>query len=264
MHKAKYIKLGNISFHYEVIGQGLPLIFLNGLGMTLRDWEFQTAYFSKDYRVVTFDFRGQGFSDRPPGPYSVSLFCEDAARLLRAIDAWPAHVVGLSMGGMIAFQMAVSHPELLRSMVIVNSGPELILRTWTQKFEFLKRTMIVRFLGMRKMAEILACRLFPENRQKALRREMLKRWGLNDKKAYNDTLRALAGWSVSEHLGGIACPTLVISADRDYSPVSYKLSFVNKMPRAEMAIISNSRHATPLDQPERFNELVADFLNRFS
>jgi pimeloyl-ACP methyl ester carboxylesterase len=254
------IQIKGITLYYETAGQGLPLLFLNGLGMSVRDWQNQAAYFSKEYRVITFDYRGQGASDKPPGPYSISLFCDDTAGLLRSIDAWPAHLVGLSMGGMVAFQMAVSRPELIRSMVIVNSGPELILRTWRQKFEFLKRRLIVRVLGMRMMAEILAGRLFPEKGQKALRGEMAKRWARNDKNAYIHSIRALENWRVSEYLEGINCPTLVISADQDYTPVSYKQYYASRMPEARVAVISNSRHATPLDQPEIFNTTVGEFL----
>jgi pimeloyl-ACP methyl ester carboxylesterase len=258
------IRINNITLHYETTGQGHPLLFLNGLGMSVGDWEGQAGYFSKDYQVITFDCRGQGASEKPPGPYSISLFCDDTVGLLRSVKAWPTHLVGLSMGGMIAFQLAVSHPELVRSMVIVNSGPELILRTLTQKLEFLKRRLIVRIFGMRRMAEILAGRLFPEKGQEALRREMARRWAKNDKNAYNNSLQALIGWSVSKYLGEIRCPTLVVSADRDYTPVSYKQSYVSRMPDAELVEISNSRHATPMDQPEIFNRIVSEFLMKHS
>ncbi len=258
------IRIENITLHYETAGQGTPVLFLNGLGMSAGDWEGQAAYFSKNYRVYTYDHRGQGASDKPPGPYSIPLFCDDASGLLRTLNAWPAHLVGLSMGGMIAFQTAVSHPELVKSMVIVNSGPELVLQTWRQKSEFLKRRLIVRVLGIRKMAEILGGRLFPGKGQEVLRTEMINRLAQNDKNAYNNSLRALRNWSVSKYLGQILCPTLVISADQDYTPVSYKQSYVSKMTDAELVVISNSRHATPLDQPEKFNEVVADFLGRHS
>jgi pimeloyl-ACP methyl ester carboxylesterase len=254
------IRIDNVTFHYETAGQGQHLLFLNGLGMSARDWERQVDYFSKSYRVITFDYRGQGSSDKPSGPYSIPLFCEDTVRLLESIDARPVHLVGLSMGGMIAFQMAVSRPELLRSMVIVNSGPHLKQLTWAQKFEFLKRRFIVRVFGMRVMAKILADRLFPENGQENLRREMAKRWAQNDKNAYNFTVRALRDWSVLEHLGEIRCPALVISADQDYTPLSYKQYYVSMMPDAKLVVIPNSRHATPLDQPESFNEILSEFL----
>ncbi len=254
------ILINAATLHYETTGQGHPLLFLNGLGMSVRDWEGQVGYFSKDYRVITFDYRGQGASCKPPGPYSISLFCDDAVGLLRSLNAWPTHLVGLSMGGMIAFQMSVSHPEMLSSMVIVNSGPDLTLRTRAQKLEFLRRRLIVRVLGMRKMAEILAGRLFPEKGQEALRKEIAERWAQNDKDAYNNSVLALRDWSVSKYLGEIRCPTLVISADGDYTPLSYKQAYVSKMPDAELAEISNSRHATPLDQPEIFNKIVSEFL----
>ncbi len=258
------IRVDNVTLHYETAGQGQPLVFLNGLGMSTRDWERQVAYFSTSYRVITFDYRGQGSSDKPPGPYSIPLFCDDTAHLLRSVNAWPAHLVGLSMGGMIAFQMAVSHPELLRSMVIVNSGPDFTLRTRVQKFEFLKRRLIVRVLGMRVMARILADRLFPRKEQESIRKEMIKRWAQNDKKAYDNTFLAFKDWSVLKYLSGIRCPTLVIAADQDYTPVDYKQSYVNEMPDARLAVISDSHHASPIDQPESFNEILAEFLARHS
>ncbi len=67
-----------------------------------------------------------------------------------------------------------------------------------------------------------------------------------------------------KYLGEIRCPCLVVSADQDYTPVSYKEFYVSRMPDAELAVISNSRHTTPLDQPERYNEIVADFLRAHS
>lgn len=256
------IQLQDVTLRYEVAGEGQPLLFLNGLGMSLEDWDSQAAFFSKEYHVIRFDYRGQGESDKPPGPYSIPLFCEDAANLLHRLNAGPANLVGLSMGGMVAFQMAVSHPGLLRSMVIVNSGPELVLRNRRQKFEFLKRRLIVRMLGMRTMAKILAGSLFPEKGQEKLRDEITNRWARNDKDAYIQSFMALMNWSVSERLGEIRRPTLIVSADRDYTPVSFKKAYADRMPDAELVVISNSRHATPMDQPEKFNNIVADFLKR--
>ena len=80
MHQAKYIRIDDVTLHYEATGQGQPLVFLNGLGMSVRDWEGQAAHFARDYQVITFDYRGQGSSDKPPGPYSMSLFCDDTVR----------------------------------------------------------------------------------------------------------------------------------------------------------------------------------------
>jgi pimeloyl-ACP methyl ester carboxylesterase len=77
-------------------------------------------------------------------------------------------------------------------------------------------------------------------------------------------LRALINWSVSQHLPEIDCPTLIVSADADYTPVSLKEAYAARMPRAEVKVIENSRHLTPVDQPVRFNETLMAFLLKYS
>lgn len=256
------LRIGDIELYYEITGQGQPLIFIHGLGSSARDWELQVAFFSRDFQVVTYDVRGHGRSDKPPGPYSVQLFADDTAELIRSLGIAPAHVVGISMGGMIAFQLAVDAPELVRSLVIVNSAPELIFHSIRDRLQFSQRLLIVRMLGMRQMGAVLSARLFPKPDHQELRRTLVERWAQNDKRAYLDSLRALVGWSVSEGLGDIETPTLVIAADEDYTPVSAKEAYVWKMPHSELVVITDSRHATPAEQPEAFNSTVAEFLAR--
>jgi pimeloyl-ACP methyl ester carboxylesterase len=263
------LPIGGIHLYYEISGQGPPLLFIHGLGSSARDWELQVAPFSDQYQVVTFDVRGHGQSDKPPGPYSIPLFANDTAELIKALGiataitrgGAPVHVVGISMGGMIAFQLAVSYPELIRSMVIVNSGPELILRTFGERLQALQRLLVVRLLGMRKMGEILSKRLFPKPEQVELRQMLVERWAENDVRAYSDAARGLLGWSVADHLSTIECPTLVIAAEYDYTPVARKEAYVARMPRAELVVIEDSRHATPVEHPERFNQVLASFLS---
>jgi len=170
------------------------------------------------------------------------------------------HVVGLSMGGMIAFQLVVDHPELVRSLVIVNSGPELVLRTWQQKLAIYQRFAIVRLFGMRKMGEMLSSRLLPEPKWAARRRLFIERWARNDKSAYLRATRALIGWSVSKHLPSIQQPTLVVTADRDYTPVAFKEAYAAQMPNARLAVIANARHMLPIELPGDFNQTVLSFL----
>ena len=108
----------DIDLYYEISGQGQPLLFIHGLGSSTRDWERQATFFSRHYQVITFDLRGHGKSDKPPGPYSVELFTADTAGLIESLGIGQTHVVGLSMGGMIAFQLALKASELVSSMVI--------------------------------------------------------------------------------------------------------------------------------------------------
>jgi pimeloyl-ACP methyl ester carboxylesterase len=254
------IAVQGITLHYEEAGAGEPLLFIHGLGSSGRDWEMQIPFFAQNYRVVVFDLRGHGKSDKPRGLYTMSQFAADAAGLMQALGIAPAHVVGISLGGMIALQLAVDRPDMVKSLVIVNSGPEFVARTLKERVAVLQRFLIVRLVGMRKMGEILAARLFPKPEQQALRAMLVERWAANDPRAYRDAMRAIVGWSVADRLGEIAVPTLVVAADQDYTPVSAKQAYVAKMPRAELAVIHDARHALPVERPDEFNAVVAAFL----
>jgi len=254
------LNLDDIDLYYEITGDGEPLLFIHGLGSSCRDWEQQVQFFAGRYQVIAVDVRGHGKSGKPAGPYSMALFAMDAAKLLQALGAAPAHVVGISMGGMIAFQLAVSHPELVKSLVIVNSSPEYIVQTLKQRIQVWQRFLIVKLLGMRKMGEVLSQRLFPETEQEALRTVFVERWAENDASAYREAMRAIIGWSVATRIAGINCPTLVLGSEFDYTPVAEKQAYVERMTSAKLLVIEDSRHALPLEKPEQFNAAVEEFL----
>lgn len=254
------MRVRDVDLYYEVTGEGQPLLFIHGLGSSGRDWELQMAAFSDRYHVITFDLRGHGRSNKPPGPYTVPMFAADTTELMKALGIAPAHVVGLSLGGAVAFQLAVDVPEVVRSLVVVNFGPELVLRTFKERLALWQRHAIVRLIGMRKMGEILSKHLFPKPEHEEIRLVFVGRWAENDKRAYLDALRSVVGWSVVERLGTIQCPTLLIAADQDYTPVSVKEACVAQIPHAELVVIPDSRHATPMEQPEKFNAALMEFL----
>jgi len=254
------IQVRDITMYYEECGRGRPLLLLHGLGSSVRDWDLQMPAFSQRYRVVAVDMRGHGHSSKPKGPYSLPMFAADTAEFIRRRRLAPAHVVGISMGGMIAFQLAVDTPELLQSMVLVNCGPELVPRTFKEKLQVQQRMLITRVMGMRRMGEFLAPRLFPKPDQAQLRQLIAERWAQNDQRAYLASLRALVGWSVTAHLEQITCPTLIVAAEEDYTPLAVKEAYAAQMPNARLHVIEDSRHATPIDQPEQFNQAVLAFL----
>lgn len=255
------INLENVSLYYEEQGAGEPLLLLHGLGSNGRSWEYQVEPFARQYRVIVPDVRGHGRSAKPAGPYSVSQFANDIFNLLDHLQIDRFHLVGLSMGGMIGFQMAVDHPERLKSMTIVNSGPELIPRGLKEKWQILQRRLITRFVSMAKIGEIIGGKLFPEPHQAAYKSQFIEQMSNNDPEAYKAATNALLGWSVSNKLARIQCPILVISADMDYTPVAFKEAYVRQLPTARLQVIENSRHATPIDQPEVFNTAVLQFLH---
>ncbi|HBZ93905.1 MAG TPA: 3-oxoadipate enol-lactonase [Pseudomonas sp.] len=254
-----YFDNDGCQLHYEDYGHGAPLLLVHGLGSSTRDWEYQIPVLARHYRVIALDVRGHGRSDKPQEAYRIADFADDVAALIDHLQLPPVHLVGISMGGMIGFQLGVERPELLRSLTIVNSGPEVKAKSARDWLEIAKRWTLSRLLSLETIARALAKLLFPRPEQAELRRKVEERWPQNDKRAYLASLDAIIGWGVREHLARITCPTLVISADRDYTPVERKREYVAEMPNARLLVIENSRHATPLDQPERFNSALLAF-----
>ena len=246
--------------HYRDEGAGEPLVFVHGLGSSGQDWRKQVDAFSDRYRVITFDVRGHGQSDKPDGPYSIPLFATDTAALLRALDAVPATIVGLSMGGMIAFQLAVDMPDLVRRLVVVNSMPEAKLDSLRDQWIYWSRRLASRVFGMRATGRMIARRIFVKPEQGTLRNQFIERWAANDKQAYLATIDAIAGWGVEDRLGDITCPTLIVAADEDYTPVSVKREYVAQIPNAKLVVINDSHHATPVERPQAFNHALDAFL----
>lgn len=250
----------NCRLHYQIQGAGQPLLLVHGLGSSIQDWEYQIPLLSQSFTVIAVDVRGHGQSDKPRKPYSIRLFANDLSALIDHLNLGPVHLVGISMGGMIGFQLAVDHPEQLLSLCIVNSGPEVRPHSLRDCLEIAKRWSLSRLLSLETIAKALGRLLFPHPEQAELRLKVEQRWPQNDKRAYLASLDAIIGWSVSKRLANIRCPVLVISGDRDYTPVSQKEAYVRRLPNAQLVVIRNSRHATPLDQPEQFNQTLLNFL----
>jgi pimeloyl-ACP methyl ester carboxylesterase len=252
--------VNGIEMVYETVGQGEPLLLLHGLGSRSEDWQLQLPAFAARYSVVVADMRGHGRTAKPPGPYSVPLMAADVLGLLDALGIDAAHVVGLSMGGMIAFQMAVDRPERVRSLVIVNSGPALVAHTLSERLRVWQRLALARLSKPARTAQFLGPRLFPKPEQAELRRTFIAQWAQNDPRAYRAAMRALIGWSVLDRISAIHCPTLVISGDRDYTPPAAKEGYTALIPGARLVVVQDSGHATPIDQAEAFNACVLEFL----
>jgi pimeloyl-ACP methyl ester carboxylesterase len=254
------LHLEDTDLAYEVVGKGEPLLFIHGLGSRGSDWEPQVGHFADRYQVIVFDVRGHGDSGKPPGPYSIRLFAADTVRLLNKLGLGPAHVAGISMGGMIGLQLAVDYPEVVRSLVVVNCGAELVVRDLKQRVQVWQRFVIVRLLGMRKMGEVLSERLFPKPEQEPLREVFVERWARNEPRAYQEAMRAIVGWSVVDRLREVGCPTLVVASDNDYTPVAEKQAIVDRIPGAALVVIEDARHAVTVEKPEHFNAVLDGFL----
>lgn len=257
-----HLSVNGTRIYYEIHGDDAKpvVLFLHGLGSSVRDWELQVPAFSAEYRVLLIDMRGHGKSDKPKTAYSMAQFAQDVIAVMDHLQIAEAHVVGLSMGGMIAFQLAVDAPQRLKTLSIVNSGPAVVPRTFQERFGVWLRFMIVRLMGMRKMGETLAPKLFTEPDQEALRQTFIERWAENDPQAYLNALRAIVGWSVEDRIGSILTKTLILCAEHDYTPVAVKEAYAQKMLKARVVVMENAHHAAPIEKPDQFNRILLDFL----
>jgi pimeloyl-ACP methyl ester carboxylesterase len=256
-----YFEHQGCSLHYEEYGHGSPVLLVHGLGSSAQDWEYQIPALAERYRVITVDVRGHGQSGKPRERYSIAGFSADIKALLDHLDVGPVHLVGLSMGGMIGFQLAVDHPHLLQSLTIVNSAPEVKIKSFGDFRQYARRWLLARLFSMEAIGKALGKNLFPRPEQSELRHKIAKRWAQNDKRAYLASFGAIVGWGVQEKLSQISCPTLVVTAKYDYTPVALKEAYVRLINEAKLVVIEDSRHATPLDQPEAFNRTLVDFLS---
>jgi pimeloyl-ACP methyl ester carboxylesterase len=187
--------------HYEEYGQGEPLVLLHGLGSSSQDWELQVPALSRHYRVILMDIRGHGRSDKPASA-TASPPSAPTCWPCSSTCTGPVHFVGLSMGGMIGFQLAVDHPQWLRSLCIVNSAPEVKRRTRSD------------WAGGSSAGAWRACSVskpsarawppaVPQTPAGRTAAKMAERWARNDKRAYLKSFDAIVDWGVQERIGQI-------------------------------------------------------------
>lgn len=254
--------VNGFKMYYETAGDGPPLVLLHGLGSNHNDWELQIPAFAPSYRVIVPDMRGHGESDAPPGPYTIALFADDVARLLRQLQLPPAHVVGISMGGLVAQQLALDYAERVRSLVLVNTFSRIMLRGPRDWLNLLRRALVMQFFDMERIGQLVAQQLFPKPDQEVLRQLTVQRWRQNDKTAYRAAAQAALRFNVTERLGEIYCPTLIIAGQDDTTVSPPHRDVLHRgIAGSRLVVIPDSTHATPVDQPEAFNQAVLQFLH---
>jgi len=254
------IRTADIMTHYESLGDGPTLLLVHGLGSSTRDWEYQQPVLSDRFRTIAYDVRGHGRTTRAHGPYSLAMFAADALELLDALGVGAVHVVGVSMGGMIGLQLALDAPARVRSLVLCNSGPKLRLLGLRTMPRLLHRMLVMRLFGMRAVGRLLAGQMFPRTDQAELREKLVRRWARNDVKCYRAAVRALVRSDATSRLGEIPCPTLFVDGALDQTPIHITEADLARMPDARRVVVPDSRHATPVGRPDRFNRIVLDFL----
>lgn len=251
----------HVAIHYTVQGEGPNVVLLHGLGSAGADWQPQIEYLQQNFQVITVDMRGHGESEAPSGRYTIERLARDVLEVMDSLGVDGAHLIGISMGGALAFEMAVQRPERVGSLIIVNSGPTA--KTGSVKYWFYVqlRKLMAWLLTPAQAGPKIAARLFPEPDMEDKRQAFIQRVSQMDPVAYRKSLFALLRWDVVAHLGTMSIPTLFLTAENDYTPPQAKEHFAAMMPSAWVEVIPRAHHALPMEYPEVFNAAVERFLS---
>lgn len=255
-----------LRIHYLDLNPGAHKIalLLHGLGATCQSWRLQfPSLMASGYRILAPDARGFGKSSFPGGGTSVQAMAEDMAALLRYEKVARADVIGISMGGAIALQLALDYPQLVNRLVLVNTFATLRPKRVGVWAYFLLRFIIIHATGLPFQARMVARRIFPQPQQAYLRQELLDEIMQADPNGYRAAMRALAWFSVSKRLSEIRAPALVISGERDTTvPLEDQRKLAAGISTAEHVVIPGAGHAVTAEKPLEFNRALMDYLAR--
>src|SRR3989442_10450040 len=128
-----YVKVNDINMYYEIHGDGEPLVLIVGLATDISEWEGIIRWLAKKYKVLAFDNRGAGRTDKPDAHYSIEMMANDTVGLMQTLGIEQAHVLGISMGGRIALALALQHPKRVKKLVLVSTSARSI-KNWRRYF----------------------------------------------------------------------------------------------------------------------------------
>lgn len=261
-----YQTVNGIQIYYEERGKGEPLLLINGLSFSLDLWLAQIEELSRDFRVIALDNRGVGQSDKPDEEYTISLMASDAVKLLQTLDIRKAHIGGLSMGGYIAQEIALTYPEMVNRLVLMatSMGGEKALKLGMPFWE--KAAAALQGLPPAQMYRVdLALMTAPgfcEKNQDKL--EWASSCRLKNPQPMHGFLRQFAAASmfdINDRAHKITHPALVIMGREDpIFPISLADDYLEKLPDVKLIVYENCGHALLLEKAAQLSCDIREFL----
>lgn len=248
-------------------GDGPPLLFSHGLLMSGRMFDAQVAALQGRYRCIRWDHRGQGRSADVSGrAISIEQVTDDAVALIRALALPPAHFVGLSMGGFVGMRLAARHPELLRSLTLLDTSADAEPAENVPRYRLLNA--LTRWLGIRwvvgRVMPIMFGRTFLSDPAKAADRAHWRaQLAGNRPSIYRAVNGVVEREAVAPELGKIRCPTLVLVGEEDVATVPAKSERICALiAGAELVRIPGAGHSSSVEQPAAVTAALDAFLHR--
>ncbi|MBU8545218.1 MULTISPECIES: bifunctional 3-oxoadipate enol-lactonase/4-carboxymuconolactone decarboxylase PcaDC [Roseomonadaceae] len=250
-----FLHLGDIVVHAAVDGpaEAPPLLMLHSIGTTLHDFDPQVAVLSRTHRVIRMDMRGHGLSGVTDGDYSMQRHAADALALLDALGIRQAHVLGMSIGGRIAMQLAVMAPDRVESLILMDTALEFPPpEAWQERIEAVMR------IGTQALVDVVMPRWVVDTALPSSQglRQMLLR---TDRRGYAGSAAALRDARAAEVAGRITCPTTVIVGDQDVAtPPEMAREVQAAIPGSRYLEIAGAGHLPTLEKPEAATAAILD------
>ena len=264
-----HANVNGTSLYYEITGKGTPIVFLHGFTCDHRNWDSQVKYFSKRYRVITYDARGHGQSSMPDTvPYSYN---DDLASLMDYLKIDKAVIVGHSMGAAPAFYYTIDHPERVLALVLAEGGPfisdtNLVDPKYTADYfsAFSYVYGVAQSQGIEKAKEAwLTINPIKTAAENPLSRELIKSM-INDYSGWhwkNRNPQKSDPNGTPELLSQLKTPTLIITGDLSHEVLKQLVSAEDKyIPNSKKVVLRNSNHMLNLENPVQFNQELLTFL----
>jgi pimeloyl-ACP methyl ester carboxylesterase len=252
--------------HYEVHGAGAPVLLVMGLGSNAYGWSRTIPWLAERYEAIAFDNRGTGRSDVPEGPYSMQQMAADAAAVLDAVGRPAAHVVGASLGGMIAQRFALTHPQRVRSLVLVCTTPggSRAVRAAPEVLAALLQGGADPATVYRRNAWFLYGDETRASHPERIEEDIAQRTRIPTSPAgYLGQLQATTSHDTWAELPAIAAPTLVVHGDADLLiPPPNGGLLAERIPGAALVLVPGAGHMLQADAGEVVREAILAFLTR--
>ena len=262
-----YIELSKTNLYYEDEGKGNEtLLFGHSLLFNLRMFDDQVNYLKEYYRCVRFDFRGQGQSDKPSDGYDLDSLTDETLELIEALDCAPCHFIGFSMGGMVAMRIAVKSPEVIKSLILIDTSsepepPEGELRNkamlWVAKYIGLGP------LGNRVLKMFFGRHFLKDPKNKAHRKTWKNHFLANDRSAIINAVKGiLYRKSFTPSLEKISHPTLILVGEEDQLTDLSKAEILHShIENSVLKVIPRAAHMSTVEEPEFVNAAIKEFLS---
>ena len=259
------VRCNGLELHYADVGRGEPVVFLNGLAGDHLYWNGQLRAFAGRFRCLALDNRDAGQSDYATAAYAITDLADDVAGLLTALELPPAYVVGLSLGGMVAQELALRHPGRVRGLCLAGAlaRADDWFRATLATYGHIRRQVADTPAFFEALLPWLVSHRFFEAATKVEWLRALLRTGPYPQRidGFFRQFAAMERYDALERLGQLRCPVLVVVGEDDLIvPPRYSREIAARLPQARLELLSGVGHAPPIEDPRTFNRLLADFL----